>query len=172
MLASGPPVESVPGPTRCCCDHSLQTWRSLKHECEHNPLCIVYVLGHPTIQSRHLQLYCLCRRDIQNFIVCAVATFKTLLFVQSVTFKTLLFVQSRHSKLYCLCSRDIQNFIVCAVATFKTLLFVQSRHSKLYCLCNRNIQNFIVCAVEPFETFLVCVSLSGAPYKTVRQSKN
>ena len=32
MLASGPPVESVPGPTRCCRDHSLQTWRSLKHE--------------------------------------------------------------------------------------------------------------------------------------------
>ena len=51
VLASGPPVESVPGPTRCCCDHSLQTWRSLKHECEHNPLCIVYVLGHPTIHT-------------------------------------------------------------------------------------------------------------------------
>ena len=32
VLASGPPVESVPGPTRCCRDHSLQTWRSLKHE--------------------------------------------------------------------------------------------------------------------------------------------
>ena len=32
VLASGPPVESVPGPTRCCHDHSLQTWRSLKHE--------------------------------------------------------------------------------------------------------------------------------------------
>ena len=123
------------------------------------------------MQSRHSKLYCLCSRDIQNFIVCAVATFKTLLFVQS-----------RHSKLYCLCSRDIQNFIVCAVATFKTLLFVQSRHSKLYCLCSRDIQNFIVCAVETFETllfvqsrhsklyclcsrairnFLVCVSLLG-----------
>ena len=51
MLASGPPVESVPGPSRCCCDHSLQTWRSLKHECEHNPLCIVDVLGHPAIQD-------------------------------------------------------------------------------------------------------------------------
>ena len=108
---------------------------------------------------------------VQNFLVCAVETFKTLLFVQS-----------RHSKLYCLCSRDIQNFIVCAVATFKTLLFVQSRHSKLYCLCSRDIQNFIVCAVETFETllfvqsrhsklyclcsrairnFLVCVSLLG-----------
>ena len=118
------------------------------------------------MQSRHSKLYCLCSRDIQNFIVCAVATFKTLLFVQSrhlklyclcsrdiqnfivcavATFKTLLFVQSRHSKLYCLCSRDIQNFIVCAVATFKTLLFVQSRHSKLYCLCSRAIRNFLVC---------------------------
>ena len=32
VLASGPPVESIPGPTRCCRDHSLQTWRSLKHE--------------------------------------------------------------------------------------------------------------------------------------------
>ena len=117
---------------------------------------------------------------VQNFLVCAVATFKTLLFVQSrhsklyclcsrdiqnfivfavATFKTLLFVQSRHSKLYCLCSRDIQNFIVCAVATFKTLLFVQSRHSKLYCLCSRDIQNFIVCAVETFETY-------GAPEGT------
>ena len=121
------------------------------------------------VQSRHSKLYCLCNRDIQNFIVCAVATFKTLLFVQS-----------RHSKLYCLCSRDIQNF-VCAVATFKTLLFVQSRHSKLYCLCNRDIQNFIVCAIATFKTlfvqsrhsklyclcsrairnFLVCVSLLG-----------
>ena len=59
VLACGPPVESVPGPTRCCCDHSLQTWRSLKHECEHNPLCIVYVLGHPTIHSiAPLDLYC------------------------------------------------------------------------------------------------------------------
>ena len=123
------------------------------------------------MQSRHSKLYCLCSRDIQNFIVCAIGTFKTLLFVQS-----------RHSKLYCLCSRDIQNFIVCAVATFKTLLFVQSRHSKLNCLCNRDIQNFIVCAVETFKTllfvqlrhsklyclcsrairnFLVCVSLLG-----------
>ena len=71
------------------------------------------------MQSRHSKLYCLCNRDIQNFIVCAVETFKTLLFVQS-----------RHSKLYCLCSRDIQNFIVCAIVTFKTLLFVQSSHSK------------------------------------------
>ena len=71
---------------------------------------------------------------VQNFIVCAVATFKTLLFVQS-----------RHSKLYCLCSRDIQNFIVCAVETFETLLFVQSRHSKLYCLCSQAIRNFLVC---------------------------
>ena len=86
------------------------------------------------VQSRHSKLYCLCNRDIQNFIVCAVATFKTLLFVQS-----------RHSKLYCLCNRDIQNFIVCAVETFKTLLFVQSRHSKLYCLCSRAIRNFLVC---------------------------
>ena len=42
------------------------------------------------VQSRHAKLYCLCNRDIQNFIVCEVATFKTLLFVQS-----------RHSKLYC-----------------------------------------------------------------------
>ena len=104
----------------------------------------------------------LCSRDIQNFIVCAVATFKTLLFVQ-------------HSKLYCLCSRDIQNFIVCAVATFKTLLFVQSRHSKLYCLCSRDIRNFIVCAVATFKTLLFVQSShsklfslrvpSGAPYK-------
>ena len=95
------------------------------------------------VQSRHSKL-CLCSGDIQNFIVCAVETFKTLLFVQSriqnfivcavETFKTLLFVQSRHSKLYCLCSRDIQNFIVCAIATFKTLLFVQSSHSKLFSL--------------------------------------
>ena len=134
------------------------------------------------MQSRHSKLYCLCSRDIQNFIVCAVATFKTLLFVQS-----------RHSKLYCLCSRDIQNFIVCAVATFKTLLFVQSRHSKLYCLCSRDIQNFIVCAVETFETllfvqsrhsklyclcsrairnFLVCVSLLGLRSKDLRKSLN
>ena len=75
------------------------------------------------MQSRHSKLYCLCSRDIQNFIVCAFATFKTLLFVQS-----------RHSKLYCLCNRDIQNFIVCAIATFKTLLFVQSSHSKLFSL--------------------------------------
>ena len=87
------------------------------------------------VQSRHSKLYCLCNRDIQNFIVCAVETFETLLFVQS-----------RHSKLYCLCNRDIQNFIVCAVETFETLVFVQSRHSKLYCLCNRDIQNFIVCS--------------------------
>ena len=93
------------------------------------------------MQSQHSKL-CLCSRDIQNFIVCAVATFKTLLFVQS-----------RHSKLYCLCSRDIQNFIVCAVETFKTLLFVQSRHSKLYCLCSRDIQNF-VCAIATFNVRL------------------
>ena len=73
--------------------------------------------------GRHSKLYCLCNRDIQNFIVCASETFKTL------------FVQSRHSKLYCLCSRDIRNFIVCAIATFKTLLFVQSSHSKLFSLC-------------------------------------
>ena len=127
--------------------------------------------------GRHSKLYCLCSLDIQNFIVCAVAIFKTLLFVQS-----------RHSKLYCLCSRDIQNFIVCAVATFKTLLFVQSRHSKLYCLCSRDIQNFIVCAVETFKTllfvqsrhsklyclcsrairnFLVCVSLLGLRRKAI-----
>ena len=109
------------------------------------------------------KLYCLCSRDIQNFIVCAVATFKTLLFVQS-----------RHSKLYCLCSLDIQNFIVCAVATFKTLLFVQSRHSKLYCLCSRDIRNFIVCAIATFKTLLFVQSShsklfslrvpSGAPY--------
>ena len=51
--------------------------------------------------GRHSKLYCLCSRDIQNF-VCAIATFKTLLFVQS-----------RHSKLYCLCSRSIRNFLVC-----------------------------------------------------------
>ena len=57
VLASGPPVESVPGPTRCCCDHSLQTWRSLKHECEHNPLCIVDVLGHPTLQILLIYLH-------------------------------------------------------------------------------------------------------------------
>ena len=122
---------------------------------------------------------------VQNFIVCAVATFKTLLFVQSrhsklyclcsrdiqnfivcavATFKTLLFVQSRHSKLYCLCSRDIRNFIVCAIATFKTLLFVQSRHSKLYCLCSRDIQNFIVCAVETFETLLFVQSRHSKLY--------
>ena len=115
--------------------------------------------------GRHSKLYCLCSRDIQNFIVCAVATFKTLLFVQS-----------RHSKLYCLCSRDIQNFIVCAVATFKTLLFVQSRHSKLYCLCSGDIQNFIVCAIATFKTILFVQSShsklfslrvpSGAPYRS------
>ena len=52
--------------------------------------------------GRHSKLYCLCSRDIQNFIVCAI-----------LTFKTLLFVQSRHSKLYCLCSRAIRNFLVC-----------------------------------------------------------
>ena len=118
------------------------------------------------MQSRHSKLYCLCSRDIQNFIVCAVATFKTLLFVQS-----------RHSKLYCLCSRDIQNCIVCAVATFKTLLFVQSRHSKLYCLCSRDIRNFIVCAIATFKTLLFVQSShsklfslrvpSGAPYFSV-----
>ena len=112
-------------------------------------VCAVETSGLHKLKSfglvgRHSKLYCLCSRDIQNFIVCAIATFKTLLFVQS-----------RHSKLYCLCnrdiqnfinclcSRDIQNFIVCAIATFKTLLFVQSRHSKLYCLCNRDIQNFV-----------------------------
>ena len=44
--------------------------------------------------GRHSKLYCLCSRDIQNF-VCAVATFKTL------------FVQWRHSKLYCLCNRVV-----------------------------------------------------------------
>ena len=122
---------------------------------------------------------------VQNVIVCAVATFKTLLFVQSrhsklyclcsldiqnfivcavATFKTLLFVQSRHSKLYCLCSRDIQNFIVCAVATFKTLLFVQSRHSKLYCLCSRDIRNFIVCAIATFKTLLFVQSQHSKLY--------
>ena len=86
------------------------------------------------IYGRHSKLYCLCNRDIQTFIVCAIDTFKTLLFVQS-----------RHSKLYFLCNRDIQTFIVCAIRTFKTLLFVQSGHSKLYCLCKRAIRNFIVC---------------------------
>ena len=123
------------------------------------------------MQSRHSKLYCLCSRDIQNFIVCAIATFKTLLFVQS-----------RHSKLYCLCSRDIQNFIVCAVATFKTLLFVQSRHSKLYCLCSRDIRNFIVCAIATFKTLLFVQSShsklfslrvpSGAPYIHQGQQQN
>ena len=54
------------------------------------------------VQSRHSKLYCLCNRDIQNFMVCAVDTFETLLLVQS-----------RHSKLYCLCSRAIRNFLVC-----------------------------------------------------------
>ena len=49
--------------------------------------------------GRHSKLYCLCSRDIQNFIVCAIETFKI-----------------------CLCNRDIQNFIVCAVETFETLL--------------------------------------------------
>ena len=122
------------------------------------------------MQWRHSKLYCLCNRDIQNFIVCAVATFKTLLFVQS-----------RHSKLYCLCSRDIQNFIVCAVETFKTLLFVQSRHSKLYCLCSGDIQNFIVCAIATFKTLLFVQSShsklfslrvpSGVPYETSRLHK-
>ena len=34
------------------------------------------------VQSRHSKLYCLCSRDIQNFIVCAIDTFKTLLFVR------------------------------------------------------------------------------------------
>ena len=77
------------------------------------------------VQSGHSKLYCLCNRDIQNFIVCAIGTFKILLFVQS-----------GHSKLSCLCNRDIPNFIVCAIGTFKTLLFALSRHSKLYCLCN------------------------------------
>ena len=122
---------------------------------------------------------------VQNFIVCAVETFKTLMFVQSrhsklyclcsrdiqnfivcaiTTFKTLLFVQSRHSKLHCLCSRDIQNFIVCAAATFKTLLFVQSRHSKLYCLCSRDIQNFIVCAIATFKTLLFVQSRHSKLY--------
>ena len=65
------------------------------------------------VQSRHLKLYCLCNRDIQNFIVCATETFKTLLFVQP-----------RHSKLYCLCNWDTWNLIVCAIKTFKTLLFM------------------------------------------------
>ena len=32
--------------------------------------------------GRHSKLYCLYSRDNQNFIVCAIATFKTLLFVQ------------------------------------------------------------------------------------------
>ena len=50
--------------------------------------------------GRHSKL-CLCNRDIQNF-VCAVETFKTLLFVQLT-----------HSKLYCLCKRAIRNFLVC-----------------------------------------------------------
>ena len=117
------------------------------------------------MQSRHSKLYCLCSRDIQNFIVCVVATFKTL------------FVQSRHSKLYCLCSRDIQNFIVCAVETFKTFLFVQSRHSKL-CLCSRAIRNFLVCVSllglrrnrtklpQKFsEKFLVIESIPEAIYR-------
>ena len=109
-------------------------------------------------------LHCTNNKVLNVAICCAVATFKTLLFVQS-----------RHSKLYCLCSRDIQNFIVCAVATFKTLLFVQSRHSKLYCLCSRDIQNFIVCAVATFKTLLFVQSShsklfslrvpSGAPYQ-------
>ena len=100
------------------------------------------------MQLLHSKLYCLCSRDIQNFIVCAVATFKTLLFVQW-----------RHSKLYCLCSRDVQNFIVCAVETFKTLLFVQSRHSKLYCLCSRAIRNFLVCvSLLGLRTFQVNVT--------------
>ena len=62
------------------------------------------------VQPRHSKLYCLCNRDIQNFIVWAIETFKTLLFVHP-----------RHSKLYSLSNRDIQNFIVCATETFKTL---------------------------------------------------
>ena len=109
------------------------------------------------------KLFSLCSRDIQNFIVCAIGTFKHLLFVQS-----------GHSKLYCLSNQDIQNFIVCAIETFKTLLFVQSGHSKLYCLCNRDIQNFIVCAIGTFKSLLFvqmsysklyCLRVpSGAPY--------
>ena len=39
--------------------------------------------GSLDIMARHSKLYCLCSRDIQNFIVCAIATFKTLLFVQT-----------------------------------------------------------------------------------------
>ena len=94
------------------------------------------------MQSRHSKLYCLCNRDIQNFIVCAVETFETLLFLQS-----------GHSKLYCLCNREIQNFIVCAIEKFKTLLFVQSRHSKLLFVQLRDSK---LCLRVP----------SGAPYRT------
>ena len=90
-------------------------------------------------------------RDIQNFIVCAIGTFKTLLFVQS-----------GHSKLYCLCNRDIPNFIVCAIGTFQTLLFVQSGHSKLYCLRYRDIQNSIVCAIDTFKTLLFACPFWGS----------
>ena len=102
------------------------------------------------VQSGHSKLYCLCNRDIQNFIVCAIGTFQTFLFVQS-----------GHSKLYCLCNRDIPNFIVCAIGTFQTLLFVQSGHSKLYCLRYRDIQNFIVCAIDTFKTLLFACPFWG-----------
>ena len=65
------------------------------------------------MQSRHSKLYCLCSRDIQNFIVCAInRDIQNFIVCAVATFKTL-FVQSRHSKLYCLCSRAIRNFLVC-----------------------------------------------------------
>ena len=32
------------------------------------------------VQPRHTKLYCLCNRDIRNFIVCAIEPFETLLF--------------------------------------------------------------------------------------------
>ena len=61
--------------------------------------------------GRHSKLYCLCNRDIQTF-VCAIDTFKTLLFVQS-----------GHSKLYCLCNWQIQKLYCLRKRAIRKLLF-------------------------------------------------
>ena len=97
------------------------------------------------VQSRHSKLYCLCNRDIQNFIVCAVEIFKTLLFVQS-----------RHSKLYCLCSRAIRNFLVCV-----SLLGLRTVAIKLFCIFF--VYNFIfllrLLSVVNFNKFCLVIVL-------------
>ena len=88
------------------------------------------------MQLTHSKLYCLCNRDIQNFIVCAIGTFKTLFFVQL-----------RHSKLYCLCNRDNRSFIVCANELFETLLFACLFWGSVEHRCKMSSMSYVLQAI-------------------------